>query len=139
MKKDDLPILDLDNPIFVFYINGDNLSNQHLNQLVEIYKKNFQYKNITSWFIASNFTKVECIYDKTSLKSEVLKRSVIQINEKIKSLSELDSLSEIKKELRNLKLESLIDKNLHDDTDVIYEKWKSLDKKLFKKLTKDDI
>jgi len=56
--------LNLENPIFVHYINVDNMSRQSINDYLDHYSTMVnQYSNITNWIIATNYTKVECVYD----------------------------------------------------------------------------
>ena len=56
--------LDLNNPIFVAYVDTKNLTRQAAEEHLYRSKKMFDvYKNITIWVIASNETKIECVYD----------------------------------------------------------------------------
>jgi hypothetical protein len=56
--------LDLNNPIFVAYVNTGNLTKQTAEEHLHRTKKMFDvYKNITIWVIASDETKIECVYD----------------------------------------------------------------------------
>ena len=56
--------LDLDNPIFVAYVDVSNLSPEKANEYLIRTKGMFDvYKNITVWTIASDINQVECVYD----------------------------------------------------------------------------
>jgi hypothetical protein len=61
-KKEEL---NLDNPIFVFYICTVGFTKLGAEQLMNELRKKFDiYKNATIWFLASETqTKIECIYD----------------------------------------------------------------------------
>ena len=56
--------LDLNNPIFVAYVNTKSLTTQRSEEYIYRTKRMFDvYKNITVWVIASDESKIECVYD----------------------------------------------------------------------------
>lgn len=68
--------LDLNNPIFAFYINIDGLPRARAESEVATLIKSFgRYSNVTIWFvpIKQNDSRIECIYDGTMRISEYKK------------------------------------------------------------------
>ena len=56
--------LNLDNPIFVCYVNTNNLSRQRAEDLIEQTHKHLDvYNNATMWIIASDRDEIVCVYD----------------------------------------------------------------------------
>ena len=55
--------LNLENPIFVCYLDCENRSRQSAEELCLRAQRMFNlYSNITVWVLAADRTKVECIY-----------------------------------------------------------------------------
>lgn len=77
--------LNLKNPIFVIYLNIEGLSRQSAQELIEKTRRHLDiYNNITMWFIASNVTKIECVYDGFSKnRDSELSNLIEEINARI--------------------------------------------------------
>ena len=59
------PEVNLDNPIFVYYVNVNGLSRQKADEMLGQLSSMFTYKNVTTWIVPRNEgeTKIECVYD----------------------------------------------------------------------------
>ncbi len=106
--------LNLNNPIFVMYLNLDGLSRQRASEYMEeIIKKFDVYNNATMWFIKSKDgqeTRVECLYDgsnknRNSEIFELLK----EINTRIDILSDSKDFDDFKINVRNWRLGNVLD------------------------------
>lgn len=65
--------IDLESPIFVFYICTKGLSKQRSYELLMQIKNNHTYDNITTWFLTTDEeSRVECVYDKNSIVNKEL-------------------------------------------------------------------
>jgi hypothetical protein len=108
MKKVEL---NLDNPIFVFYIDTQNMPSQMAQELINRYEKAFNiYSNITTWIISSDKTEVKCIFDgKFRKRDSELSGLIEEINNRIEILSNSNSFDDFKINVRNWRLESIID------------------------------
>lgn len=104
--------LDLNKPIFVFYIgvNELGLPTVKKEEFLQEAKKMFGiYNNITSWFVASNENRIECIYDgKNKNRNKELNRLITEINERIQIFSESKDLNDFKINLTDWKIDELI-------------------------------
>lgn len=110
MKKEEL---NLDNPIFVFYINVEGYSRQKAEEHIQEIIENFDiYKNAKIWILASKETKVECIYDGwgRSRDSE-LKELIGDINERIEILSKSHSFEDFKINIRDWRIDNITKDN----------------------------
>ena len=103
--------LDLNNPIFVFYVDVENRSHESAQNYIESLKKNFDvYKNATMWFIGSKKDEVVCIYDGWGrVRDFELKELIEEINSKIEIMSQSNSFEDFKINVRDWRLEKLID------------------------------
>jgi hypothetical protein len=63
--------LNLENPIFIFYINIDGMSAPKAKQQLEVLSEHLNYQNITKWIIPvqNTDTKVELIWQGSSYYS----------------------------------------------------------------------
>lgn len=102
--------LDLNNPIFVAYVNVSNLSRQHAEEHLHRTKKMFDvYKNITVWVISSDETKIECVYDGQCRQRDVEISDLIkEINTRIEIISKSDSFDDFKINIRDWRINELI-------------------------------
>lgn len=105
--------LNLENPIFVFYIDVSNMSRQSAEDYISHFKKTFCiYSNITSWIVASDITKVECVYDgKSKIKDKELTNIISEINKRIDILSNSKDFEDFKVNVRDWRLSDIIEKN----------------------------
>lgn len=112
MKKEEL---NLDNPIFVFYINTSGFAPSHANNYINNIIEKFDiYKNATIWFLGTdNETKVECIYDGWGRSHEKeLKELILKINERIEILSKSNDFNDFKINIRDWNLSQILKNNI---------------------------
>ena len=102
--------LDLNNPIFVAYVDTKNLTKQAAEEHLYRSKKMFDvYKNITIWVIASNETKIECVYDGQCRNRDMEISDLIkEINTRIDIMANSHSFDDFKINIRDWRLSELI-------------------------------
>jgi antirestriction protein len=102
--------LDLNNPIFVAYVDTKNLTRQAAEEHLYRSKKMFDiYKNITIWVIASNETKIECVYDGQFRNRDMEISDLIkEINTRIDIMANSHSFDDFKINIRDWRLSELI-------------------------------
>ena len=87
--------LDLDNPIFVVYLNVDGMNPTRAQDLIENYKKFLKYDNCTFWIVAvtDQKTKFEMIWkgQKYDTQSFDNVQTITQLNKRMSKLMELIS------------------------------------------------
>jgi hypothetical protein len=103
--------LDLNNPIFVFYLNVENKSRQSAQEYIENTKKHFDvYKNATMWFVAAKKDEVVCIYDGWGrVRDSEIKDLIEEINTKIEIMSNSHSFDDFKINVRDWRISKLVD------------------------------
>lgn len=103
--------LDLNNPIFVVYLNVQNKSRQSSQEYIEETQKYLDiYKNATMWFVASNKDEIVCVYDGWGRVRDYELRDLIEeINTKIEIMSNSNSFDDFKINIRDWRLGKLID------------------------------
>lgn len=103
--------LNLDNPIFVFYLDVENMPRQMADEVIENHKRAFDiYSNITTWIIPSNKTEIKCVFDgKYKNRDLELSDLIKEINTRIEILSNSKSFDDFKINIRNWRLENIID------------------------------
>ena len=102
--------LDLNNPIFVAYVDTKNLTRQAAEEHLYRSKKMFDvYKNITIWVIASNETKIECVYDGQFKNRDMEISDLIkEINIRIDIMANSHSFDDFKINIRDWRLSEII-------------------------------
>jgi len=102
--------LDLNNPIFVVYVDTINLTRQAAEEHLYRSKKMFDiYKNITIWVIASNETKIECVYDGQGRNRDMeISDLVKEINTRIDIMANSHSFDDFKINIRDWRLSEII-------------------------------
>ena len=102
--------LDLNNPIFVAYVDTKNLTKQAAEEHLYKSKKMFDvYKNITIWVIASNETKIECVYDGQFRNRDMeISDLVKEINTRIDIMANSHSFDDFKINIRDWRLSEII-------------------------------
>ena len=102
--------LDLNNPIFVAYVDTKNLTKQAAEEHLYKSKKMFDvYKNITIWVIASNETKIECVYDGQFRNRDMEISDLIkEINTRIDIMANSHSFDDFKINIRDWRLNEII-------------------------------
>jgi len=102
--------LDLNNPIFVAYVNTKSLTTQQSEEYFYRTKRMFDvYKNITVWVIASNESKIECVYDGQFRNRDMEISDLIkEINIRIDIMAKSNSFDDFKINIRDWRLSELI-------------------------------
>jgi hypothetical protein len=102
--------LDLNNPIFVAYVDTVNLTRQAAEEHLYRTKKMFDvYKNITIWVIASNETKIECVYDgQCRTRDMEISDLIKEINTRIDIMSKSNSFEDFKINIRDWRINELV-------------------------------
>ena len=103
--------INLDNPIFVYYINVNGLSHQSANELINQVKDTWSYSNVVTWIVPrqQGDTKIECVYDgRIKERSEELKEFIEEINEKVDLMSQSSSFEDFKIIVRDWRLKTLL-------------------------------
>ena len=109
--KEPLPEIDLDNPIFVYYINVNGMSPQKANEIINQVKDQWSYSNVVTWIVPrqQGDTKIECVYDgRIKERSEELKEFIEEINEKVDLMSQSSSFEDFKIIVRDWRLKTLL-------------------------------
>lgn len=107
-KKTDI---NLNNPIFVAYINTSNLNRQAAEEVFYKTKQMFEvYNNITVWIINSNETKIECVYDGQCKTRDIeISELIKEINTRIDIMSKSSSFEDFKINIRDWRINELVD------------------------------
>ena len=103
--------LNLNNPIFVFYINIEGMSRMAGQEYIYEVQNTFDiYSNITQWVIPTTTspTRIECVYDGKSKETD-LKFLIESINERIDILSDSKSFDDFKINIRDWRLKGILD------------------------------
>lgn len=110
--------LDLDNPVFVVYLNVDGMTSQRAGELIQNYQKMLNFQNCTFWIVAvqDQKTKFEMIWKgknyeiNSTFDSE---KSIRFLKERMSKLMDMlaDGTSDeiLKQKLRDFSLSQLID------------------------------
>ena len=109
--------LDLDNPIFVVYLNVDGMNHTRAQDLIENYKKFLKYDNCTFWIVAvtDQKTKFEMIWkgQKYDTQSFDNVQTITQLNKRMSKLMELISEGTtddvLKQKLRDFTLDQILE------------------------------
>jgi hypothetical protein len=107
--------IDLDNPIFVYYINVDGMPHQTANELINQVKEQWSYSNVTTWVVPRRIgeTKIECVYDgsyngRIKERSTELEELIEELNEKIDLMSGVGNFDDFKVIIRDWRLKNLL-------------------------------
>lgn len=106
--------LNLNNPIFVCYINLDGLSRQRgYEQMEEMIKSLDIYKNATMWFLPGKNgqeTRIDCIYDGWGRnRDSELFDLIKEINTRVDILSNSKNFEDFKVNIREWRLGTLLE------------------------------
>jgi|ERR1035437_6023606 hypothetical protein len=108
-QKRQLESLNLDNPIFVMYVNIEGLSTQRAHEEISQIVENYRYKNVTMWVIPTNYSKIECVYDGRSKSREMELIGLIkEINTRIDLMSNSVSFDDFKINIRDWRIDNII-------------------------------
>ena len=96
--------MNLEAPVFAYYVDVSRLPRQRtvLDELAQVLKKS--YSNVTFLVVASDFNKVECIYDGITSKYR-LKRLYDSLEKLIESEHDI---SKIKQYIRDLIINDIV-------------------------------
>ena len=103
--------LDLNNPIFVVYINVDGLARTRSEELISEYVKSLDvYSNITMWFftVCNQPTRVELVYSGAQETSEAMCILASKINDALNIVSSTGDFNDFKNYIRNWRLDQLV-------------------------------
>ena len=101
--------INLDNPIFVYYIDTRGITRQRLveeaNQIIRVFPK-----NVTLWIVPSEQpSKIECVYDGQCRNRDMEISDLIkEINTRIDIMSNSHSFDDFKINIRDWRLSELI-------------------------------
>jgi len=121
--KKEMNELNLENPIFVLYINVDGMSRARAEEQIADLSNYMSYQNITKWIvpIKNGDSRVELIWQgsKYSTNPGIMnfnnfENLINRFNEVIEVISNGTDDATIKQQLRNLQLKKIID----DDTSI---------------------
>ena len=102
--------VDLDAPIFVYYVNVGGMSRQRADEVLAEINEYWSFPNITTWIgpRQQGETKIECVYDgRIRERSEQLKELIDELNEKVDIMSKSGSYEDFKVEIRDWRLKNL--------------------------------
>lgn len=103
--------LNLDNPIFVFYINVSGFSRAAAEKQFKEITEHFDiYKNATIWILATDGeTRVDFIYDGWGRNhNDELNNLITNINERIDILSKSSNFEDFKINIRDWRLSNIL-------------------------------
>ena len=102
--------INLDNPIFVCYINTTNLSRQRSVEVMEQTRSKLDvYNNVTMWFIAADRDEIVCVYDGWGRnRDSEIKDLISEINTKIEIMSQSHSFDDFKIRVRDWRINELV-------------------------------
>jgi hypothetical protein len=103
--------INLDNPIFVYYVNVEGYAPSRVADIVEKLTDIFKYKNVTTWVVPrrEGETKIECVYDgRIKERSEELTFLIEEINEKVEILSKSSNFNDFKINIRDWRLKNIL-------------------------------
>lgn len=98
--------MNLEAPVFAYYINIQNLPRQRVVELLEELNQTLRsnFSNVTFLVVPSEFTKVECIYNGNESKYRLKK-----LLESLESLIDNEhDISKIKQYIREIVLDDII-------------------------------
>lgn len=99
--------INLDNPIFVYYINARHYSTQDLQRIEKELRDSFP-SNITLWIVPCDYTKIECIFDGWKMKSQSLQKIYTLIEEMDVNNP---NFSELKRQIREIIITDVVNGN----------------------------
>ena len=103
--------VNLENPIFVYYVNVEGYTPSKVADIVEKLTDIFKYKNVTTWVVPrrEGETKIECVYDgRIKERSEELTFLIEEINEKVQILSKSSNFDDFKINIRDWRLKNIL-------------------------------
>lgn len=105
------PELNLDNPIFVFYICSKEMSKQRAEEYMHQIKSHFDiYSNVTMWIVMTDEpTKIECLYSGKGKDNDgEIVNLIKHINERISILSQSNTFEDFKINVRDWRVDKIL-------------------------------
>ena len=102
--------INLENPIFVYYLNVDGMSSQQADEVATRLNEVWCFNNVVTWIVPrrEGETKIECVYDgRIKGRSDELKELITEINDRIEVLSESGNFDDLKIAIRDWRLKNL--------------------------------
>lgn len=99
--------INLDSPIFVYYINVDGMSQQSIHEHVDRLNKVWKFRNVTTWIVPrrEGETRIECVYDgRVKERGDELIELIEELNEKVEILSGSNNFEDFKIAVRDWRL-----------------------------------
>lgn len=104
--------IDLDNPIFVYYLNINGMPHQQVDEMTRTLNEVWSFDNVVTWIVPrrEGETKIECVYDgRVKGRSDELKELITELNEKIEILSGSNDFQDFKIAVRDWRLKNLLE------------------------------
>lgn len=103
--------IDLDNPIFVYYLNVNAMPHQQIDETIKRLNEAWSFDNVVTWIVPrrEGETKIECVYDgRVKGRSDELIELITELNEKIEILSGSNDFEDFKITVRDWRLNNLL-------------------------------
>ncbi len=103
--------IDLDNPVFVYYLNVNGMTHQQVDEMTRSLNEVWSFDNVVTWIVPrrEGETKLECVYDgRVQGRSDELKELVAEINDKIEILSGSNDFEDFKIAVRDWRINNLL-------------------------------
>ena len=131
--------LNLDNPIFAFYVSVNGMSRQSAAQHLAEFKDNLSYDNITTWILpVQGESKVECVYPgKSMYNTPELENLIKEINERIELIKRNTEEILQEEELKQLRrrasnVDMAVSQALDKQARTMNAEWRRLQDQLFR-------
>lgn len=105
------PELNLDNPIFVYYLNVDGMTYEQIGEVTKKLNDVWSFDNVVTWIVPRRHgeTKIECVYDgRIKNRGEELIELINDINERIDILSGSNDFEDFKIFIRDWRLSNIL-------------------------------
>ena len=103
--------IDLDNPIFVYYLNVNGMTHQQIDETTRRLNEAWCFDNVVTWIVPrrEGETKIDCVYDGRVMgRSDELKQLIAEMNEKIEILSGSNDFEDFKITVRDWRLNNIL-------------------------------
>jgi hypothetical protein len=119
--QEEMSDLNLENPIFVIYVDITDLTHNQAKEKLESLRHQFSFDNVTTWIFADKINKVDVIWQGSKYSENPgvvnfnnFENLINRCNEVLEVISDGVSDTAIKQKLRDLQLKKV----LNDDTSV---------------------
>lgn len=103
--------IDLDNPIFVYYLNVAGMTHQQVDEMTTKLNEVWSFDNVVTWIVPrrEGETKIECVYDgRIKERGAELLELVEELNEKIDILSGSNDFNDFRITVRDWRINNLL-------------------------------